>query len=59
MIYAQRFQELCRRAEQERDAGKFREIRQALLELLQEEELALALAQLRNKQDSGQAVPDR
>jgi hypothetical protein len=47
MIYVERFQELCRHAEQEIDPARIHRIREELLELLQEEELTLLLEQRR------------
>jgi len=47
MIYVERFQELCRHAEQEIDPARIPRIREELLELLQEEELTLLLEQRR------------
>lgn len=47
MIYAERFQELCREAAEQVDPARVHKIREELMELLQEEELALLLEQRR------------
>jgi len=49
MIYAERFQELCREAEQAIDPAWVHKIREELMELLQEEELALLLEERRKQ----------